>query len=248
MGTKRDPGAYDCYANAEPDEPLFILRGRDERAPALVEAWADASQKKGTAPEKVAEARSCAAEMRAWRAGLVDGALAPRSELTGEKLKSAIRRFTVEGTPGNPEGPNGPAENPQTACLPKSKETGRPRAEEDLDLVRPFIAAAVAWLKAVGGTEEEWLAECNLIEVYGENAAAFKRIAAGGTGAGRLAPGMRLVGEPGTNRAGTTGLLAFDGKHWRVLDIEGDPHGCKQAGPYSDETLGKMWRVIGGPS
>lgn len=68
MGTKKDPGKYDCYANAEEDEPMFVLLARDERAPALVEAWAHASEKKGTAPEKVAEARKCAKDMRAWRA------------------------------------------------------------------------------------------------------------------------------------------------------------------------------------
>lgn len=66
MGTKNNPGNYDCYANAGPDEPMFVLLARDERAPALVEAWADTSEKRGTDPAKVAEARKCAADMRAW--------------------------------------------------------------------------------------------------------------------------------------------------------------------------------------
>lgn len=67
MGTKSKPGNYDCYVNAEPDEPMFVLLARDDRAPALVEAWADASEKRGTTPAKVEEARACAAAMRAWR-------------------------------------------------------------------------------------------------------------------------------------------------------------------------------------
>ena len=25
MGTKNNPGKFDCYANAKPDEPLFVL-------------------------------------------------------------------------------------------------------------------------------------------------------------------------------------------------------------------------------
>jgi hypothetical protein len=70
MGTKNNPGAFDCYKNADPDEPMFILLGRDDRAPSLVEAWADASEKRGTAPAKIAEARECAANMRRWRDGL----------------------------------------------------------------------------------------------------------------------------------------------------------------------------------
>jgi hypothetical protein len=67
MGTKLKPGDYDCYQNAEADEPMFVLLARDDRAPALVEAWADASEKRGTNPAKVAEARQCAAAMREWR-------------------------------------------------------------------------------------------------------------------------------------------------------------------------------------
>jgi hypothetical protein len=68
MGTKNNPGAHDCYANAHPDEPMFVLLGRDDRAPALVDALADASEARGTNPAKVKEARDCAANMRAWRA------------------------------------------------------------------------------------------------------------------------------------------------------------------------------------
>lgn len=32
MGTKNDPGKYDCYASADPDEPLFVLRGSETAA------------------------------------------------------------------------------------------------------------------------------------------------------------------------------------------------------------------------
>ncbi len=67
MGTKNDPGNYDCYANAHPDEPMFVLLGRDDRSPALVETWADVSELRGGDPAKVAEARACAAAMRRWR-------------------------------------------------------------------------------------------------------------------------------------------------------------------------------------
>lgn len=40
MGTKNNPGKFDCYANAKPDEPLFVLLARDPLAPFLVSMWA----------------------------------------------------------------------------------------------------------------------------------------------------------------------------------------------------------------
>jgi hypothetical protein len=63
MGTKNKPGDFDCYANAEPDEPMFILLGRDVHAPALVRDWADRREREGEDPAKVAEARACAKAM-----------------------------------------------------------------------------------------------------------------------------------------------------------------------------------------
>lgn len=67
MGTKQSPGKFNCYANAEPEEPMFVLLGRDVDAPDLVEAWADIRERRGESMEKVAEARQCAADMRAFR-------------------------------------------------------------------------------------------------------------------------------------------------------------------------------------
>lgn len=89
MGTKNNPAPYDCYANAEPDEPMFILLARDSRAAILVDLWASMSlggwraalaiagffwallriayQREPSAVAKVAEARYCATQMRAWR-------------------------------------------------------------------------------------------------------------------------------------------------------------------------------------
>jgi len=63
MGTKNNPGRYDCYATAAPDEPMFVLLGRDPLAPFLVELWAQARALNGEDPEKVAEASRLAAAM-----------------------------------------------------------------------------------------------------------------------------------------------------------------------------------------
>lgn len=66
MGTKNNPGAFDCYQAAHPDEPLFVLLGRDKHAPTLVWLWATLRELDGEDPAKVAEARQCCADMLAW--------------------------------------------------------------------------------------------------------------------------------------------------------------------------------------
>lgn len=90
MGTKLNPGNFDCYAAAKDDEPMFVLLARDESAPFLVEAWArlhggdlvgamDAIDKAYVALRKVGkasgetncskrnEAINCAIEMLLWK-------------------------------------------------------------------------------------------------------------------------------------------------------------------------------------
>ena len=39
MGTKNNPGKWDCYENAEHDEPMFVLLARDRLAGHLVSLW-----------------------------------------------------------------------------------------------------------------------------------------------------------------------------------------------------------------
>jgi len=75
MGSKLNPGSFDCYDNALPDEPMFILLARDPRAPTLLELWAHQRMtdiEVGLRPESdmamVREARDCAENMREWRA------------------------------------------------------------------------------------------------------------------------------------------------------------------------------------
>lgn len=73
MGTKNNPGDWDCYANAEPDEPMFILLGRDRDASQAVKMWAFSRMQQidlGIRPEsdraQVSEAMKCATEMEIW--------------------------------------------------------------------------------------------------------------------------------------------------------------------------------------
>lgn len=67
MGTKMNPGKFDCYESAEPDEPMFVLLARDIDAPVLVVLWATFRARAGESTAKVQEALDCANEMRDWR-------------------------------------------------------------------------------------------------------------------------------------------------------------------------------------
>jgi len=63
-----------CLGKADPNEPVFILRGQDKLAPMLVRAWADALElhapgaRAGAAMKrKAARARELAARMERWQ-------------------------------------------------------------------------------------------------------------------------------------------------------------------------------------
>lgn len=70
MGTKNNPGSYDCYANAEPDEPMFVLLGRDVCGPEAVRRWVETRISRGKnklTDAKMQEALDCADAMVKWR-------------------------------------------------------------------------------------------------------------------------------------------------------------------------------------
>jgi hypothetical protein len=74
MATKNNPGEFDCYANALPDEPMFVLLARDKTFSGLVAEWARerrASILRGQHPDadiaKVQEAEACALAGERWR-------------------------------------------------------------------------------------------------------------------------------------------------------------------------------------
>lgn len=74
MGTRNNPGVYDCLGTLDPDEPFFVLKGRDPHAADLVRLWAherrsyiSAGIKPAEDEAKVKEALACAVEMDAYR-------------------------------------------------------------------------------------------------------------------------------------------------------------------------------------
>ncbi len=66
MGTKNNPSAWDCYKAANPDEPMFVLLGRDPSAGLLVRLWARIREQRGEDPAKIAEALVVADQLDAW--------------------------------------------------------------------------------------------------------------------------------------------------------------------------------------
>lgn len=100
MGTKNEPGKFDCYNAAAPDEPMFVLLGRDASAPFVVFCWvAFRIQTGDLEDEKLAEAISCAAKMyaHAERLGkglaLVEGAAALSTLLDGDITPDEFATF-----------------------------------------------------------------------------------------------------------------------------------------------------------
>jgi hypothetical protein len=90
MGTKLLPGEFDCYHNAEADEPMFVLLARDASAPTMVRLWAETRRLAiniGRKPESdramVDEAYKCADAMEEWRKKNRDGTF-----IVGEDLRS----------------------------------------------------------------------------------------------------------------------------------------------------------------
>lgn len=82
MGTKSEPGPIDCYAAAEPDEPIFVLKANDPLAPNVIDMWADmrereslalyrigaiSSERLGEKIQKAIQARIVARQMREWK-------------------------------------------------------------------------------------------------------------------------------------------------------------------------------------
>jgi hypothetical protein len=119
MGTKNNPAASDCYAKAEPDEPLFVLLARDKHAPTLVWLWATLRELDGEKPEIVSEARLCASEMLSWAA-----AHGRKSVGIGQATLAGMLEMirTVNG------------------LVRESRKNGTDNEATDLDVMRRFLA------------------------------------------------------------------------------------------------------------
>jgi len=68
MATKNNPGNFDCYKNAEPDEPMFVLLGRDPTASIVVAFWIAIREELAAEgdEDKIEEAKRVATQLVAW--------------------------------------------------------------------------------------------------------------------------------------------------------------------------------------
>lgn len=66
MVTKAEAMMSGCLANADDDEPVFILRAQDKLAPALVRAWAALAAEHGCDIVKCQMAVETAEDMEDW--------------------------------------------------------------------------------------------------------------------------------------------------------------------------------------
>ena len=119
MGTKTDPGEFDCYGKAEPDEPLFTLRAKDPLAPVLVRLWcglraAMAETAEDTSPARAAhetrkrrEGLECARQMEEWRRSRAGGRTG--AQAAGEYAMAGRLLRNLDAQPAD-EKPGPPAE------------------------------------------------------------------------------------------------------------------------------------------
>ena len=66
MSTKANPGAFDTYAAAEPNEPIFTLRANDPHASSLVFAWGALALHAKEDKAKLLDAGKTSADMALW--------------------------------------------------------------------------------------------------------------------------------------------------------------------------------------
>ena len=97
MGTKNNPGKFDCYANAEPDEPMFVLLGRDKHAPILVYLWARFRQMDGEDAAKIDEALDCAKAMIGYLKGKGKEFVSPAIVELGFEEDRPLEKLMTEG-------------------------------------------------------------------------------------------------------------------------------------------------------
>lgn len=164
MGTKNDPGQFDCFDVALPDEPVFVLLGRDTQAPGLVHMWAYEREQgiaEGRFPEsdraKVAEAKRLAAHMIDWRHANDGAWRAKNPELPLPCSRNSADRFCAECGNDATEQPcmrDVLAQEP-TPCDCELVSTGRPAEGRLCDRCKRGDEVRILDVDALGGRVEK---------------------------------------------------------------------------------------------
>jgi len=101
--TKNNPGPLSCYAKAEPDEPMFVLLGRDPTAPFVVTLWiAMRAAMNASDKEQLDDAQACAVSMREWavKLGRTDNLAKAYDAFRKACFEVAKAEFEAAGNPG----------------------------------------------------------------------------------------------------------------------------------------------------
>ena len=134
MGTKNNPGLYDCYEAAKDDEPMFTFLARDICAPPSILMWCLQrakmimdGKKPGSDIEKIEEAYECAKCMAIYK-GEKDASCDPliaqveKAIATIQSIRSTEPGESENGAAGDEAGSSG-AEG-ATEPLPDSAKGG----------------------------------------------------------------------------------------------------------------------------
>ncbi|WP_119301113.1 hypothetical protein [Dongia deserti] len=129
MGTKNNPGDYDCYAKAHADEPMFTLLGRDRTAHHLVAIW---SALRGGHFEFARQLLDDAiADLRSLGMRDTDKAKLAEAATCSEKMKTWFDHRNHPRTTAAAPGPSFVSGNTAPSAeseTPKSESTGTPSA------------------------------------------------------------------------------------------------------------------------
>lgn len=89
MGTKQNPGQFDCMDKIAQDEPFFVLRATDPIGAHVVRYWVEHAHAAGHEAEKIMEASMCADDMDTWRS---------MKQTQDEAIGDQEKLFALEGS------------------------------------------------------------------------------------------------------------------------------------------------------
>ena len=153
MPSKQNPGVYDCYKAALPDEPVFTILGRDLAGPATLEFWASQRIKLGKTVEdddkdRIRVAFDDAKEMQEWRDKMLD------ASVDGIPPWRLPVHFIGEAEEPHPDLPDHERfVSVEEAALDAAKRDGR-----TIRLLATMQAALREVGKATSGTRDPWIA------------------------------------------------------------------------------------------
>lgn len=124
MGTKANPSRYDCYEAALPDEPMFVLLGRDKFASALVRLWANMREREGENQLVIQEARQVADDLEQYATNLSKPVITSEALASFIAVTTGMKRAEQERLPPETYAPKIEWQEGEHACTIHSQHIG----------------------------------------------------------------------------------------------------------------------------